>query len=259
MATTRQSKMDQELANAAHPLATASSGPPSPATSCNASSSTSPLDNRPTVFVVDDDPHFCKLVALMLRSTSLAVECFVEPNKFLLACQPDWPGCMLLDLSMPEMSGTELRRRLVLKGCRQPFVIVSGWPDVTMAVRATQLGAVDYLMKPVDREQLADAVSRALYLDQIQRRKQAKTTAVQSRLESLTPREHQVLDLVVEGLLSKEIAKRLDISIKTVEVHRSNIMRKMQANSLAQLVASVARHSQLDTNEEIVRAVQPPR
>jgi RNA polymerase sigma factor (sigma-70 family) len=204
--------------------------------------SASPLDHRPTVFVVDDDPLYCKSVTLMLRSTSLAVECFVEPKTFLFTCEPDWHGCMLLDLAMPEMSGTELRRQLVLKGCRQPFAVVSGSADVSMAVRAMQLGAVDYLLKPVERDKLIDVVSRALRLDEAQRNTRAKTAALQTRLELLTPREHQVLELVVAGLLSKEIAKRLGISIKTVEVHRSNIMRKMKADSLAQLVGSVARY-----------------
>ena len=178
----------------------------------------------------------------MLRSTSLAVECFVEPKTFLFTCQPDWHGCMLLDLAMPEMSGTELRRQLVLKGCRQPFAVVSGSADVSMAVRAMQLGAVDYLMKPVDRDKLIDVVSRALRLDKAQRRTRAYRVELQSRLSLLTPREQQVLELVVDGLLSKEIAKRLEISIKTVEVHRSNIMRKMKSDSLAQLVGSVARY-----------------
>ena len=248
MTTTRQDKPDH--APATRPPATAWGAlSPSaavftgPATSTAAFGSASPLDHRPTVFVVDDDPLLCRSMAMMLRSTSLAVECFADPDEFLCVCDPQWPGCMLLDLAMPKMNGTELRRRLVLKGCRQPFAVVSGMSDVSIAVRAMQLGAVDYLLKPVDRDRLIEVVSRAVRLDEAQRQSRAKRHDLQRRLELLTPREQQVLELVIDGLLSKEIAKRLGISIKTVEVHRSNFMRKMKADSLAQLVASVARHT----------------
>jgi two-component system, LuxR family, response regulator FixJ len=203
------------------------------------------MESSATVFLVDDDKNVRDAVAWMLRAVGLRVESYASPSELLDASRPERPGCFVLDLQLPGMSGFELRKRLWEKGCRQPFIIVSGHGDISLAVQAMRLGAVDFIEKPFHHQRLLDCVQKGVERDLAERRHRAGQADTQAHLDSLTAREREVLDLVVTGKLSKKIASELGISTKTVEVHRSNIMKKMAVDSVAQLVHRVTKHSVL--------------
>jgi RNA polymerase sigma factor (sigma-70 family) len=196
-----------------------------------------------TVVLVDDDKQIRDALGWVLQSVGLRVESCGSPEQALAVCCPETIGCLVLDLQLPGMNGFELRKRLMEKGCFQPFLIMSGHGDVSSAVRAMRMGAIDFLEKPFSHQRLVDCVHRAVQRDSEDRLRKAEHESVHERLESLTPRESEVLELVAEGTLSKRIASRLGISPKTVEVHRSNIMRKMKTESVAQLVHLITKCS----------------
>jgi len=197
---------------------------------------TTPQPSPATVFVVDDDEAVRDSLALLLRSVELAVATFSSANEFLDSYDPAAPGCLILDVRLPGMSGLELQQRLADDGADLPIVFITGHGDVPMAVRAMRRGAVDFLQKPFSDQQLLDRVQQAL-AEQSQRRQQSESKAeIAQRIGSLTPREHEVMELIVEGLANKVIANRLGTSQRTVEVHRASVMRKMQADSVARLV-----------------------
>jgi FixJ family two-component response regulator len=197
---------------------------------------TTPQPSPATVFVVDDDEAVRDSLALLLRSVELAVATFISANEFLDSYDPAAPGCLILDVRLPGMSGLELQQRLADDGADLPIVFITGHGDVPMAVRAMRRGAVDFLQKPFSDQELLDRVQQAL-AEQSQRRQQSESKAeIAQRIRSLTPREHEVMELIVEGLANKVIANRLGTSQRTVEVHRANVMRKMQADSVARLV-----------------------
>ncbi|MGB5294096.1 MAG: response regulator FixJ [Thermoanaerobaculia bacterium] len=197
---------------------------------------TTPQPSPATVFVVDDDEAVRESLALLLRSVELAVATFSSANEFLDSYDPAAPGCLILDVRLPGMSGLELQQRLADDGADLPIVFITGHGDVPMAVRAMRRGAVDFLQKPFSDQELLDRVQQAL-AEQSQRRQQSESKAeIAQRIRSLTPREHEVMELIVEGLANKVIANRLGTSQRTVEVHRANVMRKMQADSVARLV-----------------------
>ena len=197
---------------------------------------TTPQPSPATVFVVDDDEAVRDSLALLLRSVELAVATFSSANDFLDSYDPAAPGCLILDVRLPGMSGLELQQRLADDGADLPIVFITGHGDVPMAVRAMRRGAVDFLQKPFSDQELLDRVQQAL-AEQSQRRQQSELKAeIAQRIRSLTPREHEVMELIVEGLANKVIANRLGTSQRTVEVHRASVMRKMQADSVARLV-----------------------
>ncbi|MGB5343923.1 MAG: response regulator transcription factor [Thermoanaerobaculia bacterium] len=197
---------------------------------------TTPQPSPATVFVVDDDEAVRDSLALLLRSVELAVATFSSANEFLDSYDPAAPGCLILDVRLPGMSGLELQQRLADDGADLPIVFITGHGDVPMAVRAMRRGAVDFLQKPFSDQELLDRVQQAL-AEQSQRRQQSESKAeIAQRIRSLTPREHEVMELIVEGLANKVIANRLGTSQRTVEVHRASVMRKMQADSVARLV-----------------------
>jgi len=197
---------------------------------------TTPQPSPATVFVVDDDEAVRDSLALLLRSVELAVATFSSANDFLDSYDPAAPGCLILDVRLPGMSGLELQQRLADDGADLPIVFITGHGDVPMAVRAMRRGAVDFLQKPFSDQELLDRAQQAL-AEQSQRRQQSELKAeIAQRIRSLTPREHEVMELIVEGLANKVIANRLGTSQRTVEVHRANVMRKMQADSVARLV-----------------------
>jgi two-component system, LuxR family, response regulator FixJ len=204
-----------------------------------------------TVVLVDDDKQIRDALGWVLQSVGLRVESCGSPEQALAVCRSETPGCLVLDLQLPGMSGFELRKRLIANGCFHPFLIMSGHGDVSSAVRAMRMGAIDFLEKPFSHQRLVDCVHRAIQRDREDRLRQAEHQAVHERLDSLTPRESEVLELVADGTLSKRIATKLGISPKTVEVHRSNIMRKMKAESVAQLVHLVTRDSLLANNRAL--------
>ena len=193
-------------------------------------------DRLPTVFLVDDEPEVLKAVARLLRAEGIPVSAFSSPREFLDQVDPEAPGCLVLDMSMPAISGLEVQRELETRGCRLPVVFLTGRADVPDTVRAMKGGASDFLTKPVEDEELLGAVRRAIEKDAVLRRERAEEALVRARLETLTPREREVLEHVVAGEPNKQIAGRLGTVEKTIKVHRARVMEKMQASSLADLV-----------------------
>jgi two-component system response regulator FixJ len=192
--------------------------------------------HTPTVFVVDDDGAVRSSLRLLLKSVGLAVSTFDSAQAFLDAFSPQWAGCILLDVRMPGMIGPVLQEQLTLRGSRLPVIFITGHGDVSMAVEAMQKGAFDFVEKPFHDKQLLDRVHGALAEDARVRRQLAEHETIRNRFESLTPREREVLDQVARGSSNKVMAYDLRISQRTIEIHRSRIMEKMQAPSLAQLV-----------------------
>jgi len=197
------------------------------------------METEPTVTVVDDDTALRDSLALLLKVAKLRPETYSSAERFLDQYDPDRPGCVLLDVSMPGMSGLELQELMAEKGWLTPVIVMAGNANVEMAVRATKAGAFDFIEKPFTADALLERIRQALGEDREKRRRHERRREIGARLSSLTPRERQVLDLMVAGRLSKEIAVELDISIKTVEKHRANVMAKTQAGSVADLVSMV--------------------
>lgn len=190
----------------------------------------------PTVFVVDDDDAVRNSLRLLIKSVGLPVVLYASAQEFLAAYHDGDPGCLVLDIRMPGMSGLELQRHLSLRGAIIPIVFVTGHGDVPMAVEAMQHGAFDFLQKPFRDQDLIDRVQRAFESDSENRRALGERERIRERLESLTAREREVLALVTSGKANKVIAADLDVSPRTVEIHRARVMEKMQAPSLAALV-----------------------
>lgn len=191
---------------------------------------------EPTIFLVDDDPSVLKALDRLLRSEGYRVATFACPQAFLSGYDQQQAGCLVLDLTMPRMSGMEVQQRLNETGARLPIVFLVGRGDIPTAVRALKEGAVDFLTKPVADETLFAAIREALAKDADNRLSRAEVALIQHRLASLTPRELEVLKHVVVGRLSKQIAADLGTVEKTIKVHRARVMKKMQAKSLVELV-----------------------
>jgi len=190
----------------------------------------------PTVFVVDDDAGMRRGLEFLLKHAGLAVQGFGSAKEFLDFYEPDMRGCMLLDVRMPGISGLDLQEHLRKNGAKLPVVIVSAYGSIPLAVRAIQQGAVDFIEKPFDGALLLERVHRALAHEAQEHLDAQRTAQLQERYDLLTPREREVMRLVVSGLLNKQIAAELGISMKTVENHRACVMDKMEAESLAELV-----------------------
>lgn len=191
---------------------------------------------QPTVFVVDDDEALRDSLRSLLESVALPVETFASAQEFLQVHDPARPGCLVLDVSLPGMSGLELQERLGSNGDQLPIIVLTAHADVPVAVRAMKAGAVDFLTKPCSSQDLLERIQRALETDTQNRRQRAWIGELSSRFDQLTPREHQVMLLVVAGKSNKTIAAELGVSTKTVEAHRTRIMEKTQAASVADLV-----------------------
>jgi FixJ family two-component response regulator len=196
-------------------------------------------NEAPWVDVVDDDALVLRSLGRLLRSAGFAVRTFPSPKDFL-AQNAGQPGCLVLDLSMPGLNGLELQERI---GDACPVVFLSGNADIAASVQAMKAGAVDFLTKPVDREKLLAAVRIAIGKDRSARAEREARDSIDSRLATLTPREHEVLAGVVAGKLNKQIAAELGTAEKTVKVHRARVMKKMRAGSLAELVLLARRLS----------------
>ncbi len=196
-------------------------------------------ERAPTVFVVDDDDAVRSSLRLLLRSVGLSATALSSAQEFLDSYDPQQPGCLVLDVRMPGMSGLELQQQLNLRGAIIPVIFITGHGDVPMAVEAMQHGAFDFLQKPFRDQDLIDRVQRALEKDAANREELRRLDVIRRRLQSLTPRERQVLQLVTSGKPNKVMAAELGVSQRTVEIHRARVMEKMQAGSLAQLVRMV--------------------
>ena len=195
---------------------------------------------EPAVFIVDDDAAVRRFLGGLIESVELRVEAYASAQDFLGAYEPGRPGCLVLDVRMPGMSGLELQRELVDRAIDLPVIVLTGHGNVQVAVHAMKAGAVDFIEKPFDNERLLDRIQKAVAESVRATSEQIKRNEIAIRLKQLTPRERQVLDLVVSGESNKGVARHLDISERTVEIHRANVMRKMRATSLADLVKLVA-------------------
>ncbi|MCD6707252.1 MAG: response regulator [Thiobacillus sp.] len=193
-----------------------------------------------TVFIVDDDAAMRDALAQLLETAGLQAETHADGPAFLAACEADRPGCLLLDVAMPGMTGFEVQAALNARGLTIPTIFLTGHGDIPMAVRAVQAGAVDFLEKPIQGAALLERVQRALALDLEWRQTQGRTQAIQQRYARLSSRERECMALIASGLTSKEVARELGISPRTVEVHRTHVMHKMGAVNLADLVNMAA-------------------
>ena len=198
-------------------------------------------DDLPVVYVVDDDPSVRTALERLFTSVRLAVETFNSAQEFLEHEQADGPGCLMLDVRLPGLSGLDLQAELAKTDADLPIVFITGHGDIPMSVRAIKAGAVDFLPKPFKNQDLLDAVGKAIDQHRKTRSDHAERRKVQRRVEMLTDREREVLVLVVAGMMNKQIAKRLGVTVATVKVHRGHAMQKMQVDSLAQLIRAAQR------------------
>ncbi|MEE9358660.1 response regulator transcription factor [Candidatus Vondammii sp. HM_W22] len=192
-----------------------------------------------TVFIVDDDQEVRDALQLLMESVGLAVETFESAQAYLDAFDATRPGCLVLDVRMPGMGGLDLQVYLKSESLHPPIIIITGHGDVPMVVRAVQAGAVDFIEKPFNDQSLLDSVHRAIEQDAEQRGQASRLADIKERLDRLTPREREVLELVVAGKRNKVIAADLDVSQSTVEAHRAKVMEKMEADSLSDLMRMV--------------------
>ncbi len=193
-----------------------------------------------TIFVVDDDAAVRDALSLLIRSMSLEVETFESARAFLDSCDPARPGCVVLDIRMPGMSGLDLQQELRRRDVPLPIIFITGHGDVAMAVRAMKSGAIDFIEKPFNDQQLLDRINQAIGIDRANRQYRDEHDNIAAKIELLSPREHEVMERIVNGQANKVIAIDLGLSERTVEIHRAKVMAKTGARSLAQLVTMIS-------------------
>jgi len=194
------------------------------------------IDERPTIFVIDDDPSARRGLSRLIMAAGMQVQAFESARDFLDQAVDEIHGCIVLDVKMPGLSGLELQKELLNKNIALPIVFVSGHSEIPDTALAMRRGAIDFLTKPVDRDHLLKAIAESLKKDVENRDALTERVKIQKRVDSLTPREYTILEFVISGMLNKQIAYELDITEDTVKVHRGRVMKKMGAASLADLV-----------------------
>ncbi len=218
-------------------------------------------DVTAVVFVIDNDPSMRAALEDLVGSVDLAVRLFASPREFLAMRRPDAPGCLVLDVRLPGMSGLTFQRELTRIGVDLPVIFITGHGDIRMSVRAMKAGAVDFLIKPFQDQDLLDAIHAAIERDRQRRRESAQVAELRERYATLTARERQIMTLVVIGHANKQIAAMLNLSEMTVKVHRGQVTRKMQAGSLPELVRMADRVAvsklRVDPEHEIARIAEP--
>jgi RNA polymerase sigma factor (sigma-70 family) len=202
------------------------------------------------VFVVDDDPSVRRAIKRLVESVGLHVELYGSASEFMANTHPEVASCLVLDIRLPGISGLDFQQELAEANLRIPIIFITGHGDIPMSVRAMKAGAVEFLTKPFRDQDLLDAIQVALERDRVRRRHQAETEVLRERLESLTPREREVLPLVVSGLLNKQVAAEIGTTEATVKVHRSQLMKKMGADSLPGLVRMADKIGIPDSRDE---------
>jgi FixJ family two-component response regulator len=198
--------------------------------------SKTPASDEPVVFIVDDDVAFREALLRLFRSVSLRAEVFGSAAEFLRTRLPDAPSCLILDVRLPGLSGLDIQAELAKSGVHIPIVFMTGHGDVPMSVEAMKAGAVDFLTKPFRDQAMLDAVTKSLERDRHRREQERAAAGLRARYETLSPRERQVMALVTAGLMNKQVAGEVGLSEITVKIHRGNVMRKMAAKTLADLV-----------------------
>ena len=193
------------------------------------------------VFVVDDDPSVRSAIKRLIASVGLQVELFGSAQEFLASRLPNLPSCLILDIRLPGISGLALQRQLAEANVQIPIIFITAHGDIPMTVRAMKAGAVEFLTKPFGDQDLLDAIHLALERDRTRRQQEEELAALRERFESLSPREREIVGMVVSGMLNKQIAARIGTAENTVKVHRSRAMEKMQAKSLADLIKMMER------------------
>jgi FixJ family two-component response regulator len=193
-------------------------------------------ETEPMVFVVDDDDSVRKALTRLIQSVGIKVECFASAEAFLLRQRYDGPCCLILDIRMPGLSGLDLQEKLTKANLTLPIIFITGHGTIPMGIRAMKAGAIDFLEKPFEDQALLELIKHAFEFDRQAKHEHMKKSGILKRFESLTPREQEILALTVTGKLNKQIAVELEISEKTVKIHRAHVMEKMQVESLADLV-----------------------
>jgi len=194
---------------------------------------------EPTVFIIDDDPDALDSLRCLLRSVGLPAEPYSQPSQFLQSYDPSRPGCIVLDVRMPEMSGLELQQELVRRGSPPPIIVVTGHADVPVCTTAFRAGAFDFIEKPANHQLLLGRIQRAIERDAAERRARGAAPQYLARRELLTPREREVLELIVSGQTLKQIATTLEISVQTASKHRTRVLEKMRVSTDVELVRLV--------------------
>jgi FixJ family two-component response regulator len=198
-------------------------------------------ETAPIVFVVDDDPAVCVAVKRLIRSVGIEVQTFSSAQEFLQSKRPDVPGCLVLDVRLPDLSGLDLQQELATANIDLPIIFVTGHGDIPMSVRAMKAGAVEFLTKPYREQDLLEAIQHGIRQHRTKREQRAEIIELQNRYELLTLREREVFPLVAGGLLNKQVGAQLGASEKTIKVHRGQVMQKMKADSLAELIRMAER------------------
>jgi FixJ family two-component response regulator len=192
--------------------------------------------DSPVVYVVDDEPSIRNSTKELVESVGLSVQTFASAREFLGSQRLDVPGCLILDIRLPGLSGLELQRELAKTNNAVPIIFITGHGDIPMSVTAMKAGAVDFLAKPYRHQDLLDAIAQAIERDRLLRRQRSEVAKLRRRHESLTPREREVMAFLVKGLLNKQVAAELGMTLPTVKFHRAHVMQKMKAGSIAELV-----------------------